>query len=228
DYVVFDVTSDNTTKSRAYGQNPAFFHEPKDSAGNTTGKTYIWEIKKEINEWYDDGESHKNKCDCNKKWNNPLDTMDLRGWYSATQWTPGKSDYHGRTGGAHDGLDLYAPVGTKAYAVLDGEISLKYNSTTYGNCLNVKADYNGTTYYFFYAHLSSISVNQGDKVKAGDVIGQTGQTGNADGQISKMAHLHFEVRTSNSRTGDRINPYTITELTTEVNKTPDQNTQTGI
>ncbi|WP_010178287.1 hypothetical protein [Aquimarina agarilytica] len=41
--------------------------------------------------------------------------MELRGWYSDSQWTPIKSDYKGRSGGKHDGLDLYAPVGTNVY-----------------------------------------------------------------------------------------------------------------
>ncbi|WP_161805001.1 hypothetical protein [Lacinutrix mariniflava] len=44
-------------------------------------------------------------------WFDPLEKMELRGWYGATQWTPRKSDFHGRTGGKHDGLDLYSPVG---------------------------------------------------------------------------------------------------------------------
>ncbi|AEH02108.1 M23 family metallopeptidase [Lacinutrix sp. 5H-3-7-4] len=229
-YIVFDAASTSNYNRSAYRQNPAFFHEDTDSATNTTGKTYIWEIEREINEWYEDGKTHKNDCDCDKSWVDPLSTMDLRGWYSATRWAPTSSDYgyvRNNNTKLHDGLDLYAPVGTDTFACLDGEVSLKYTSSSYGNCLNIKADYNGTTYYFFYAHLSSVSVNEGDLVKAGDVIGQTGQTGNASNQIAKMAHLHFELRTSNSKTGGRIDPYTITELSSSINKTPSQTSQTG-
>lgn len=37
--------------------------------------------------------------------------------------------------------------------------------------------YNEKLYYFFYAHLSEISLKMGEKVKAGKVIGLTGNTG---------------------------------------------------
>lgn len=51
--------------------------------------------------------------------------------------------------------------------------------------------------YFFYAHLSSICVSKGDLVNAGQLLGYTGDTGNAaqyGTKISTGAHLHFEVR----------------------------------
>ena len=66
---------------------------------------------------------------------------------------------------------------------------------SYGNCVKVKHP-NG--YYTLYAHLSSVAVTNGQTVKAGQQIGQMGNTGNSYG-----AHLHFEVR----NTGDaRIDP----------------------
>jgi len=43
--------------------------------------------------------------------------------------------------------------------------------------------------YTLYAHLSSINVEAGDEVKAGDQIGEVGQSGVATG-----SHLHFEIR----------------------------------
>ena len=151
--------------------------------------------------------------------------MELRGWYSNTQWTPKKSDYKGRTGGKHDGLDLYAPVGTTVYACVDGIIHDDYTSTSYGKTLNIKGKYNGRIYYFFYAHLSKLNISKGDSVKAGDIIGKTGQTGNANGQPSKMAHLHFEVRTTGSKTGGKLDPqFTIKELE-DVNEEPQKTNQ---
>ncbi len=67
DYVVFDDTK------KAYKANPAFFYEDdevdKNSKGKiikrhgkTGGKTYVWEVKKAIQSWYDRGLSKKNRC----------------------------------------------------------------------------------------------------------------------------------------------------------------------
>lgn len=44
-------------------------------------------------------------------------------------------------------------------------------------------------YYSQYAHLSAPAVDQGDRIQAGDWIGQSGSTGNSTGP-----HLHFEIR----------------------------------
>ncbi|MET3536009.1 peptidoglycan DD-metalloendopeptidase family protein [Chryseobacterium limigenitum] len=169
------------------------------------------------------------QCNCGKiggssEWHNPLDNMELRGWYSDTQWSPGKSDYHGRTGGKHDGLDLYAPVGTQIYACVDGEITYLEDPNGYGNRTFLEGNYNGQKYFFMYCHLSEYTTGQ---VSAGDPIGKTGQTGNASGQAAKMAHLHFEVR-KEKMSKPSFNPLTeITELGTDVNVNPDQNNQTG-
>lgn len=180
------------------------------------------------------------KCNCKNEgssnWHHPLDRMELRGWYKSGFY-PGDSD-HGeaevRTAKHHDGLDLYAPIGTTVYACVDGEINEIYTSDTYGDCINIKGDYNGKTYWFFYAHLSETSITAKDKnnnvtkVKAGDVIGKTGQTGNASGQAAKMNHLHFEVRSTNARTGGKLDPLaTIDELKNDVITNPDKDKQTG-
>lgn len=174
------------------------------------------------------------KCNCgnesNSIWHHPLDRMELRGWYGSGFY-PGDSD-HGpaevRISKHHDGLDLYAPIGTTAYACIDGEVYNDYISTTYGNTIGIKGTYDGNTYYFFYAHLSERNVVIGDSVSAGDVIGKTGQSGNASGQASKMNHLHFEVRNTSKTTGGRLDPLaTIEELNRDVITNPDQNTQKG-
>lgn len=175
------------------------------------------------------------KCNCGNEssgsWHHPLNRMELRGWYGSGFY-PGDSD-HGdaevRFSKQHEGLDLYAPVGTEVYACVDGEIYEDYISGTYGNTLGIKGTYNGETYYFFYAHLSERSVAKGATVTAGDPIGKTGQSGNANGQAAKMDHLHFEVRNTSARTGGRIDPIaTIDELKNDVITNPDQTTQTGI
>lgn len=62
-------------------------------------------------------------------------------------------------------------------------------------------------FYLAYAHLSSFNVLEGDFVKSGDVIGFSGETGNAKG--TKGPHVHFEVRDlkfAGKSTNHRCNP----------------------
>ena len=87
--------------------------------------------------------------------------------------------------------------------------------------------YNEKLYYFFYAHLSEISLKMGEKVKAGKVIGLTGNTGRgASTLLPKQRHLHFEVRISPASTGAIIEPLeAIGELKNGINMNPSPETQ---
>jgi murein DD-endopeptidase MepM/ murein hydrolase activator NlpD len=53
-----------------------------------------------------------------------------------------------------------------------------------------------------YCHNSDNGVAVGDTVNRGDVIGTSGQTGNALGQDASEAHVHFEVQVN----GERVDP----------------------
>ncbi|WP_166761409.1 peptidoglycan DD-metalloendopeptidase family protein [Thalassobacillus devorans] len=100
-----------------------------------------------------------------------------------------------RWGKAHNGIDI-AGVSDKTIKAADGgEVTYaQFNSGGYGN--KVEIDHkNG--YKTTYSHLSSISVNVGDKVAAGDKIGVMGTTGQSTG-----VHLHFEVH----KNGSPVNP----------------------
>lgn len=166
------------------------------------------------------------------KWHDPLDTMAYRGWYGpkADKWAPERSEYLTytayRNSKKHEGLDLYASVGTPVYACVDGEVYMKYRSGTYGNVFGIKTNYYGEIYYFFYAHLNAPALfKKGDKVKAGDLIGASGITGNASTQARKN-HLHFEVRNTNARSGGRLDVLeTIPEIDENLEKNPLESTQ---
>lgn len=69
-----------------------------------------------------------------------------------------------------------------------------------------KFDIEADVFYLAYAHLSGFNVIKGDFVKSGDVIGFSGETGNAKG--TKGPHVHFEVRSKLSSGGinNRCNP----------------------
>jgi murein DD-endopeptidase MepM/ murein hydrolase activator NlpD len=89
----------------------------------------------------------------------------------------------------HHGIDIFAPLGAPLLAVTDGIVySVGWNDIG-GNRLWLR-DTRGNEYY--YAHLSAFSplaVN-GAIVRAGDVLGFVGQTGDAEGT---PYHLHFEI-----------------------------------
>ncbi|MDR6544342.1 putative chitinase [Chryseobacterium rhizosphaerae] len=192
---------------------------------NTSSREARWGHLQQMVRVFKVSECNGNEAETDSSWHNPLDNMELRGWYSDTQWSPGKSDFHGRSGGKHDGLDLYAPVGTPVYACIDGEVTYRADPGGYGHRTFLEGTYNGKKYYFMYCHLSEYKTGQ---FKAGKEIGKTGQTGNASGQASKMAHLHFEVRTE-QMSKPSFNPLTeIPELGKSVKTNPDRNSQNGL
>ena len=105
----------------------------------------------------------------------------------------GKTSASGRlyASGSHNGLDLRALMGTSIMAMADGVIAGAGNTdlacarVSFGNWILVKHD-NGLAATF--AHLSVISVKEGQRVKRGDIIGYSGNTGYSTGP-----HLHISV-----------------------------------
>ncbi len=86
----------------------------------------------------------------------------------------------------HMAFDFGVPVGTPVRGTMDGKVIYAgWNDQGYGNLVIVE---NGP-YRTYYAHLSSIPVQLGDQVAAGDTVGLSGNTGNSTGP-----HLHYEVR----------------------------------
>jgi len=91
-------------------------------------------------------------------------------------------------GGWHHGEDVFAPAGTPLLAVADGTLhTIGFNRI--GGYRIWLRDTDGNEFY--YAHLSAYSplAVEGRQVKAGDVIGFVGDTGDAEGS----PHLHFEI-----------------------------------
>jgi hypothetical protein len=91
--------------------------------------------------------------------------------------------------GWHHGNDIFAPFGAPVLAVADGELFLVGWNTIGGNRLWLR-DAEGNEFY--YAHLSAFSplARDGARVRAGDVIGFVGTSGDA---LGTPPHLHFEV-----------------------------------
>ncbi len=86
----------------------------------------------------------------------------------------------------HTGIDIPAPIGTSFLAANEGIVVKASYNTAYGNMVMV--DHGGGV-STLYAHGDKIMVTLGQIVKKGDVVLQTGNTGNSTGP-----HAHFEVR----------------------------------
>ncbi len=133
--------------------------------------------------------------------------------YSITQ-------YYGN--GGHGGMDIGVWYGEAIVAAMSGRVVMAYNEGyfnpatdtsmlwTYGTFVVIEHENGMRTYY---AHLKTKFVSVGDTVTAGQVIGESGNTGRvspAPTASNPLAgtHLHFEIRVYNSKTGKytRVNP----------------------
>lgn len=111
----------------------------------------------------------------------------------------GKTDFHA-------GYDLVGVGAHNVTAAAGGKVAVsrivtdKANRTwEWGNYVCVHGD-DGR--YYYYCHLAARSVQKGEAVRAGDMLGVMGNTGYSFG-----AHLHFEVREADGKT--TVNPEAI-------------------
>lgn len=106
-----------------------------------------------------------------------------------------------RSGGrSHQGADVMAPRAAKVYAFTDGTIGRMTTGGLGGVSLRLQGD-DGNRYY--YAHLQEFAdgVRSGMRVRAGQMIGLNGNSGNARGGPT---HVHFQMHPGG---GGPTNPY---------------------
>jgi len=98
----------------------------------------------------------------------------------------------------HHGIDVLLRMGSPVVAAGDGIVRAARFSSTFGKYIEV--EHPSTGYSTFYGHLSQIPrrIRPGVRVKRGEQIGLSGNTGRSDGP-----HLHYEVRDAEGRS---INP----------------------
>jgi murein DD-endopeptidase MepM/ murein hydrolase activator NlpD len=89
---------------------------------------------------------------------------------------------------AHEGIDIFARAATRVLAAIDGWIGPSTTNQLGGNVVWLWSPSRRLRLY--YAHLQSQAVSPGARVRAGEVIGYVGSTGNARGG---PPHLHFGV-----------------------------------
>jgi peptidoglycan LD-endopeptidase LytH len=111
-------------------------------------------------------------------------------------------------GHLHEATDIMAAAGTPIHAVADGVIRKLFLSKPGGNTIYEFDE--GKPFCYYYAHLQSYApgLMEGMHVRAGDVIGFVGSTGNA---VASAPHLHFAITRIESGQewwkGTSINPY---------------------
>lgn len=86
----------------------------------------------------------------------------------------------------HEGLDIVAPAGKEVHATGDGIVTKAGIETGYGKVIYVSHGFGVTS---VFGHLSGFKVEQGQKVRRGQVIGFVGSSGRSTGN-----HLHYEIR----------------------------------
>lgn len=94
--------------------------------------------------------------------------------------------FNGELKSQHQGLDYHAPRGTRVVAANSGRILLARHLFFEGSCVIVD---HGQGLMTLYMHLSRFKVQEGQKVRRGQLLGLSGATGRATGP-----HLHLAVR----------------------------------
>ena len=121
------------------------------------------------------------------------------------------SPFGPRGGRLHKGVDLASAAGATIWASADGVVSRRVNGCPpfsasdgcgggYGNHIYLT---HADGYETRYAHLSAVSVSEGEQVKQGQKVGEEGNSG-----ASRGVHLHWEIR----RNGTAINPATLVKV----------------
>ena len=101
----------------------------------------------------------------------------------------------------HTGFDFALKPGNPVYATGDGVVaSVTFDLFNYGNSIVID---HGFGYKTRYAHLKTVLVTEGMKIKRGECIAESGNTGKSPGP-----HLHYEVMYK----GKYVNPVNYFDL----------------
>ncbi len=102
----------------------------------------------------------------------------------------------------HNGIDIAVPVGTPIKAVADGTVYYAgaNDPKGYGQYVIITHKINGKIVTSEYGHLSSWNVHAGERIKQGQIIAKSGNTGHSQGP-----HLHITIREGIYK-GTPVNP----------------------
>ena len=121
-------------------------------------------------------------------------------WPLASHTRLRKTWYADRDGGSrkHTGTDIWAAADTELYSCTDGTVTFVGSGGGMGNAVVITDEY-GYEFHYYHMIRPTDFLAEGDTVKAGDLIGHVGNTGN-----SSRDHLHLTIVASD---GYYINPY---------------------
>ena len=117
-----------------------------------------------------------------------LGSLQLPGSVDAHKPTDGvvTSSFGPRWGSNHSGTDFGAPIGTPLYAAKSGTVVASGPAAGYGLWIRIQTD---DGYLLEYGHNNANYVSVGERVTAGQVIGEVGNRGDSTGP-----HLHLGVQ----------------------------------
>lgn len=100
--------------------------------------------------------------------------------------------------GSHLGVDIRAPIGTPVLSIANGVVVRALTDRGGHKFVVIRHDnvpLNGekTTLFSAYLHLSEITVNEGEKIRKGEMLGRVGITG-----LTTTPHLHFQIDTGDA------------------------------
>ncbi|MBI4323153.1 MAG: M23 family metallopeptidase [Candidatus Omnitrophica bacterium] len=90
----------------------------------------------------------------------------------------------------HRGVDIEAPLGSPVRAIRSGRVIASGKHRGLGRYLELE---HHDDFHSLYAHLDTLAVDVGDRVRQGQAIATVGKTGNARNPLIK-SHLHLEVQ----------------------------------
>lgn len=167
----------------------------------------ITEMKKLINV------KKKQGCEMDQDINTCNGVAAVDGWTYPMKHFYQSSNYGWDENRYHYAVDLAVSEGTNVYAVANGEVISssvywsKYNpgKSCGGYVIQIRHNYNGSSYISLYMHLLSANVSVGDKVSGGQLIATSGGGPKANAKwndtCSGGAHLHFAMANGRSAIG---------------------------
>lgn len=147
--------------------------------------TTLLELEETYNSEWEALDKKIEEAKLNQKYNGGSLVWPSPGYYRITSPFGNRIDPINGKPWYHRGIDLGVPSGSKIVAAADGQVIEAGWKGGYGRAVVI----NHGGLVTLYAHNSSLTVQEGDFIKAGEVIAYSGSSGRSTGP-----HLHFEVK----------------------------------